>query len=598
MSESKERKKPTKKKRAIDDDKKKKNAKRNGRDKSSASSSSKKPYTPAIAMPVAHPPSGKDNPVGAIRKRILDIEDEYYSQGDGSGAVNDLFPVLIKADGAGWVDIDMDYLMSLHRFFKTSAETRLVTDILLSDMFSGYIRFERPGMKMKKRAEEWYARIWSKWGRDVVVDIWIQGFALISFKHHPKYVWEPRNVPILPGMSIKYRRTMLGSSQFAVLQEIDDGKTGGVKRTFFRPDIFVICDEPPLPDGTIVSRSATLLPRSVYLDTLMTFYHDAVDKAVTPTIITERIIKPKDDLELHNGVSAAEFGEIKAKASALKSGTDQSVRMARLKEYADNMHQIGDNIEALRAIERNSDECTAVRIKHRYDLPPNYVLAKPPEPKTPPELQFFIQSFIELVFMIYQIPPAIIVVNNARGRTTESASALRVFRLNMQRYKEKAISYIRDFLHVGFDAVWRADFVAQNSETKEGLFTDDELDDATDVDVTMPGLPEWESLAELHKMGIMVPEAMGRFAWMNFGLSPDDVNKEPTISPLTLLTTGKDLMQAKDIAAEKFKVKQDSVERDKDRKAAAATAKATAAVKRPAAGGGGGGKAKKKAKKG
>lgn len=564
MSDSKESKR--RKKRDTKIKKKKKPAATDDDDDDNASTSRPPPvpkYKPAIAIPAFNPPPGRDNPTASIRKRIFEDEEKTFEGiislgGSASKAVSKI------SDESEWVDLDISHILQLREFFKMDTNIRLVTDIILSDMFSGYIRFVRPGRKMKKMAEKWYARTWSNWCRAVVCDIWTQGFSLVQYKPHSQYRLQPVCIPITSKMQIKFQLTSLGTPKFAVITQLKTGR--GVPQAVFMPDVYVICHEAPLFDGTIVSRTATLLPEACYLQAIKELYELASSKAVSPTLITEHSLVADDPST--RGTHAGTFSRsvpladsaVAADQSALRNSLD---RLSELREIASRLDHVG-GMEAVREYERQE-----ARLGHqskRYDLPANYVLSsKAPEPKAPENLQFFIQTMIENTFMIFQIPPAIIVVNNARGRTTESASALRVYRLSMQRYKEMAVTFISDFLHIGFDVLWIKQFAQENLD-REGFFSEEELDDVTDIDVSMPGLPEWDSLIQLNSMGIMKQEAMSKFAWMNFGLSEDDVNPTPTLKPLTILTVGKDLLQEEQIAAELEKSKIEQTEREKDRK--------------------------------
>jgi hypothetical protein len=454
-----------------------------------------------------------------------------------------------------FIRLDSEAIRRNLALFDNDVNVKTVYQITMNSLLSGNIQFNHTSAanRFHKNPEDldWLSRSYGDLSRDAVRYLWALGFCPATFIPHPRYIGKPVVLNI-DRCDVYYYRDVFGQCHFRFYERIELGNGPVDAASMFLPlgievdinrreipNVSVFVMDPPANDGTLRSRINMLANDLFFEAHLATCCIESDRHRSNPPVITTVERKMPDSKALTitdrldvRGVHSAQYGdgvqEGKIRETQISEAMSDSAHMHQVAAYMDATMQGGDINPNTMIQKRKFLRSHPLR---EYYLETDRQYVKHTLPESPHDMYLnFRVARKEDVFAMFCIPLAMISQQSAlSSRSSMNENAYIVF-LDAQKYlKHVLINIIRIMYRQIYDAVHMEDYVVATLKKNE-FPTAKGVEEAQNVEVTMPGMPPETTMERLFVMGLLTTEAYVEYLNTKHAIPMDCFNKEPKLT--------------------------------------------------------------------
>lgn len=471
--------------------------------------------------------------MGANKRQKKDSENETVTASEDS-AIHQI---------AGALDIRKQYrqlnyqsIVDLLTFFDTDINVRTAFNIRMDALLAGSILFVKKKNERKFStfadsssidSENWYAQTYSQFCREVVRMLWTVGFCPCTFVPDAAYVARPIVLSV-EHVDILYRNDAYGQPQFLYYEKDEltptERKPMPNVHTFFWPDCI------PTRYGELRSYMTALIPDTAYEETLQVCDMMATIVRSNPPLVSEQMLEKYDTENIGDGINrnrSLRLGGGAAPEVPTESTVDTKNHAV---ETASEVRQVQATLALMNA--NNTNKLQSIfsnRLDRRYTKVPlpeykldtNRHYVKHILAEGPGELMLKAQlQRTERVMTLLGVPMAMLTESSStKGRRALSESSMQLFNNSQRLLKQQLISYMSQMYSMIYSWKHATEFVV-NSKDDE-VISEKEIEEATKVDIMMPGLPTDEQLEQLWMSGALKYEAYKKLMSVKTGIPLD-----------------------------------------------------------------------------
>lgn len=439
------------------------------------------------------------------------------SDGDGGAPTTSLTGVLNPREE--WTTLDFSVMRTLLDFFDTDLNVKSAFNIRVDALLAGNIMFENNAKSIFSsddgdEEEAWYNYAYSQFCRDVVRSMWCCGFAPCTIIKDEKYGGKPK-VLNLRYVDIEYRNNAYGEPEWLYYdkQEVQyEREPMDNVHTFYWPESV------PTDTGEYRSLMMTLISELAYEDQLRSCDIIATSSRCNPPLVTENIPETYNPETLSSALekitNKTGTGVPTAPTMSVSNGLIDNRQMAQMMS---SNQKISDTLAMLNAYNTSNVHLVEGELqkqfRKRFQAPDlaQYYLANNRKyvghqlAEGPGEMVLKVQQQrAERVFTLLGVPPAMLNQTNTLTSSKKSLteSSMLMFHNAQRLLKQQLIMYMTrmyQLIHTFDQALKLTLRGAQNGKEVD----EKELKAATDVSITLPGLPTDGDLDKMWKTGVL-----------------------------------------------------------------------------------------------
>jgi len=426
-----------------------------------------------------------------------------------------------------------DHMRQLLNFFRTDSLMRIIFDIGRRALLSGGIGIQHGHRFESSHLETMFQDAWERFTSDLLESLWVFGFALCVHRGD-KFI---HNVPMvlpLADLTVRYHQDAFGQRYYAVSHRPDPamqglesgflgiGPGGGAslasqsKQTIIDFEhliegVHVFELSPPLPDGSLTSHVATIFPDVQEYKSLAQAYIDyASYHSVPPVYVRHDIPKNSDTAaQIQATRAAAEFSALPDVGGADGAGFPDSgmpyvPETERYVQQLINKGSFADVESARRYVELEvGAESSTIRLSRTtvdgirvYDLPPQRIIDRQVVGKEPGYVEHFYRSLQARVGAVFGVPSDLF--GDVKGNRSGNVEHRMFYHETVRGLRQLIIKCIRRMYLAAWGDMLTTTFLATRDQVSL-----QELEAASDVSVTLPGIIPIEILDQWYTNGII-----------------------------------------------------------------------------------------------
>lgn len=406
--------------------------------------------------------------------------------------------------------------------------------------------FQRRYHKLNEEAADWYSMVWGDTlVRKTTRYIKALGFALASFVPHPEYCFEPVLVD-LQQTDVYVRVSTLGKSDYRVFHRPSHGDMFGPASVLRRQEpreeilnIFALEVDQPDANGSLRSQIAVLSDDLLHEAHLMQCARLSEWSRANPALVTERVEEKYDPNyvptasmtggDYHGDGNSADNGRFSAQKQAMMH---HEYSMARIMNSA--------NATPFEELRKYMQKQMATRPSNLYQqvyIDPGRKLVNQQVAETPGDLIEFRRVRLERCLALFGIPISMMSNMSAKGGKKEtgagtSSNAQLIFLNAQKELKHQLLAFMKRVYNEMHDKENIAQYVAELDDEQKADW--DEMEVMVDVDISLPGIPDDDTLFQMYTIGILKYDALVEYLSSRHGMPISKFNTKAELSILEL----------------------------------------------------------------
>jgi hypothetical protein len=473
-----------------------------------------------------------------------------------------------QSDFAGFVQVNPKHIALCDG--RTQMDPYLIqaVELVLDATWCGEIMVERKqGVRYTADEARRFSSIWSEVGRAMFRQYFEFGFTAVCKVPDGTFGSIPEVLPI-GQLDVYVRTTGLGKRAYVYrvkssvtgggqldpisslvrnsLTADGDGRGeggGGRKETGIIPNVMTFAPNPPhIVTGDLQSLVMALLEEHEYTQRRIGTQIQAETWRAAPPWFAEDVKEKKQDVD--QGTSMQYLGRDDVGPNTQSSR--RSARQRREDEHTGGLLELGRRVGGMeklqdilaRAMKRDEECKTGRGVGDRVDVPIGCVVRSATMPEVPTDIikgRLMEQS---IVLNTFGIPSGMVQTETAGGRGAINPVAQRTWESKLRGYKQRGIMWLYDLYHYIYDA---DRILTLHEELFPRIPTSMQLKEATEVTISLPGIPAEDKLEKLYTMGLLKWKAykrmIGSIDWVHHSDLADDpdppqVEYEPPPPPV------------------------------------------------------------------
>lgn len=433
----------------------------------------------------------------------------------------------------GWKSIDSEQIDRSFKFFDADPNVITGYNFRMDALLNGGIIFKRKGKEMKGEARDWMNIEFSKHARQILRNRWCAGFVACAWMPDNKYVGRPI-VLDLTQLSIRYRLTIFGESQFRYFYQPTNGQNGMVEIQ----DVITHIYDPPDRMGNLRSL-IQLLSADLVQETLINYYSVVAMKGrALPVMITERDreVYDKDNIRAPLAQTPQQLGVTMGSKTLSRmgddlgdSGPDRSMAIInQTEQYYTQLNPamstpIVDSVGAMMQVPYFSQH-------FKLEQGRKFTAAPMPDGPTDMLLNFRVARQ-ERAFSLMGVPLAMVSNNTSTGGSKiaqgTNPNTFVLFDNAQMALKLDIINAIKTMFYSIHLQVHLEEYL---TETDPKLWNHKDAAKSAEVVVEIPSMPNEETLLSYYTAGFLTYEALTNYLASKHGIAPTSFNAKPALT--------------------------------------------------------------------
>jgi len=455
-----------------------------------------------------------------------------------------------------FISLDMETLNRFLRIYEKDNDIQTYSQSSLNHALAGGVLFTRKNKMLPEESKDWHNQIWSGWVKQVEKMLFCHGFCIASCKPHPKYGAEP-TVLSMDHIDIRYHLDVHGVPTFRVFEKLDaidmiinSNSHNSEQFVFGRQPITNIrwwIATPPTRTGAIRSSLMTLLNDIMYEAQLMHLSSIADRARANPPMVTQRIPQQykagaisSSAPSLLGGGNGSRFGNGTAPDNSNSTNTAYHNDGQNLVELmrtfdSESLGSMSSKLERMMATRINNSAYEQVYLEDGRQLV-QQVIATPPHDIL---LAFKQAISVRVALKFGQTIPALtqppkglntseIKKSGDKGASNDGSNSI-YFETHQREMKQRFIFYIHEMYTFIHTPQFALDEIREAQQTKTKL-NPTELRDAIKVEVSLPSVPEDNTLHALYSMGILKHESFINYISSKHSIPIEAFESKPVLT--------------------------------------------------------------------
>ena len=430
-----------------------------------------------------------------------------------------------KAEAVSFTPVNEAQLRSCNLIFTYDPIVRTVYDIAVSNLTVGGIIFQRGDKVLTIKAKHFYNRVWLRFVKELVAQLWTYGFAVATTLPHASYVGIPVILP-LSMYTVRFRDCPFGRRVYQLVPNMVNPSTsmwmgqpvGLAEMERALRGAVVFEHYPPDGHGNVRSKLMSLWDDRAYLDWLISCDRVAARINSVPPIVTEEIkesFDPNHTSYLSGRLPSAELKEadhimVTQGLDAGQGGLPSAAARAAAQRLNDGLSpETG-------ALADSALTHMAIPDKRRFA---NFYGATPPA-----HLLSIRESFEERIGALFGVPRAIFCTSNTYKHAGSNV-AYSTFRSAQHSLKMLILPMLEDMYHRIYTPHHEMEALCETLP-----LTEERLEASQQVFISLPGIPIMEEMRQLYMEGTLTYKGYVEYIQATQGISRSSLNAQPGLS--------------------------------------------------------------------
>jgi hypothetical protein len=415
-----------------------------------------------------------------------------------------------------WISLDMPHIQRLMQFFDCDLNVRTAFNIRMDALLAGDIVFKRKNQIMHGDEEkQWYSETYSQFSRDLVRMLWTVGFAACSFVKDEEYIAKPV-VLNMDAVDIEYRINALNQPEW-LFYEREEGITSYDRKPMEHVHTFWWSDCVPGKAGNIRSYMEALMPDQLYEQQLQGCDLVAASSRCNPPLVTEAVEHKYDPDNVPSGTNSGKMShgtgdgprpEAPTTGSMIGGGPNAAQSVTELRQITEairtaNAYNSSDiasiNEEMRRNFARNF-QSVPLKQFYLYDGRKyiKHTLAEGPGAEAVLKVQ---ETRTDRVLALLGVPSAMLAQHSAvSGKKVLTENSMMLFNNAQKLLKKQVVIYMTKMYSVIYNYKHALE---EYLTSKADMKNSKDYEDATRVEILLPGLPTDPELQQLWMTGCL-----------------------------------------------------------------------------------------------